>query len=496
MNRRKYSLLIILIGVLLVVLAACGGSENQNLSPNNVEENNNTGESQPPADNENQEPEEPPMEELVGNSLRGGLIYDKWWVTCGLPGPEEDHPLWATQDTNTRDGDTTWRCKECHGWDYKGADGAYGSGSHFTGFPGVIQLAGGDPHEILAALTGQTNADHDFSSVMSEQDLTDLALFIAEELVDYSQLVGEDKMALSSDTAAGDTLFEDTCAACHGPDGRAINFGDADDPEFLGDLALGNPWEVLHKTRFGQPGTPMPSVIDIGWSLEEQGALLAYVQTLIGEDLTTQGGLLWDKWWSTLGIDGPTGDNPLWATQDTNTRDGDTTWRCKECHGWDYMGADGAYGSGSHFTGFPGVFGTQADVLTWLNGSVNPDHDFSMYLDEAAMNMLAAFIQDGMIDMSTFVNEDKSVNGDPAAGQAFYKSGCASCHGEDGQAMNFGDADDPEFLGDLAAGNPWETIHKAANGQPGSMMPSAINLGWSWQDIADVVAYLQTLAAE
>jgi thiosulfate dehydrogenase len=24
--------------------------------------------------------------------------------------------LWASQSSNTRDGSTTWRCKECHGW--------------------------------------------------------------------------------------------------------------------------------------------------------------------------------------------------------------------------------------------------------------------------------------------------------------------------------------------------------------------------------------------
>jgi len=39
--------------------------------------------------------------------------------------------------------------------------------------------------------------------------------------------------------------------------------------------------------------------------------------------------------------------SPLWATQSSNTRSGKDTWRCKECHGWDYMGVDGAYGSGS-----------------------------------------------------------------------------------------------------------------------------------------------------
>src|SRR3990170_2753794 len=73
-----------------------------------------------------------------GDPVRGGLLYDQWWAVLGQDAPEGDQPLWVTQDTNTRSGADTWRCKECHGWDYQGADGAYGSGSHFTDFPGVF----------------------------------------------------------------------------------------------------------------------------------------------------------------------------------------------------------------------------------------------------------------------------------------------------------------------------------------------------------------------
>ncbi|MDP2935907.1 MAG: hypothetical protein Q8O86_05400, partial [Dehalococcoidia bacterium] len=61
----------------------------------------------------------------------GGKLYDEWWEEApGATEPKGDQPLWATQTTNTRKGTDTWRCKECHGWDYGGKDGAYGSGSH------------------------------------------------------------------------------------------------------------------------------------------------------------------------------------------------------------------------------------------------------------------------------------------------------------------------------------------------------------------------------
>jgi thiosulfate dehydrogenase len=75
-------------------------------------------------------------------------------------------------------------------------------------------------------------------------------------------------------------MYANTCAACHGEDGKALNFGDADEPEYIGTLALDNPWEFVHKAAFGQPGEPMPSAIGLGWSLEQLAGLIAYAQSL------------------------------------------------------------------------------------------------------------------------------------------------------------------------------------------------------------------------
>ena len=105
--------------------------------------------SPPPTD----KPPEPTEVVITGSESAGGLLYDKWWKAAGVDEPSGDQALWATQETNTRDGADTWRCKECHGWDYQGADGAYGSGSHFTGFPGVLGTVGTlSSAELLAAL--------------------------------------------------------------------------------------------------------------------------------------------------------------------------------------------------------------------------------------------------------------------------------------------------------------------------------------------------------
>jgi thiosulfate dehydrogenase len=416
-----------------------------------------------------------------------------------MDAPTDDQPLWATQSTNTRSGADTWRCKECHGWDYKGADGAYGSGSHFTGFPGIFDSQGKSEDELQAAMTGGTNPDHDFSGLMDEHDLEDLVAFMTGSLIDTDVLLNEDSMSMG-DSANGETLYGQVCTNCHGPAGNAINFSAIDDPEFLGHLAGGNPWEFIHKVRYGQPGWPMPSGISSGWSDQDVADVLAYVESFTTEPALSGGGQLFDKWWSVLGADEPTDDQVLWATQDTNTRSGADTWRCKECHGWDYRGLEGAYGSGSHFTGFTGVADAASlssdELVAWLNGTTNPDHDFSEVMKEFAIDALVTFLQEEMTDITPFVNDDKTVNGDPRNGRDLFGATCAACHGVDGKTHNFGSADEPEYIGTVAIDNPWEFFHKASFGQPGQPMPSGRALGWTLQDIADVLAYAQTLPPE
>jgi thiosulfate dehydrogenase len=268
---------------------------------------------------------------------------------------------------------------------------------------------------------------------------------------------------------------------------------------------LDNPWEFIHKVRAGQPGTDMPSSVKDGWTNQEVVDVLAYSQTLPTSapvpGSTSRGGLLYDKWWVVAEVDEPAEDNPVWSRQDTNTRDGSTTWRCKECHGWDYKGVDGAYGSGSHFTGFPGVFDTQEksfeEILAQISGNTDPEHDFSA-MGEDALSDLASFIVEGLVDVSPFINAETkaAVGGDDTKGTELYLNACASCHGEDGRLINFGDEDDPTFISTVALDNPWEFIHKVRAGQPGTTMPSAMEGGWSLQNVVDLLSFSQSLPLE
>lgn len=206
----------------------------------------------------------------------GGQLYDKWWkVADGASEPTTDQALMSTQTTNTRTGADSWRCKECHGWDYQGVDGAYGSGSHMSGFSGVYDAVSLGVEEIKAILSGGSNADHDFSGVIDDDSLTTLAEFISDGgVIDISVHIDlETKEVIDGDSANGKILYDATCTVCHGSDGAAIG-------EALGELANGNPWETLHKIRFGQPASAMPSAVDSGWTLKEALDVLAYAQTL------------------------------------------------------------------------------------------------------------------------------------------------------------------------------------------------------------------------
>ncbi|MBI3126633.1 MAG: c-type cytochrome [Candidatus Tectomicrobia bacterium] len=213
----------------------------------------------------------------------GGRLYDKWWKAVpGAKEPSGDHPLWALQTTNKLKGPATWRCKECHGWDYRGKDGAYGSGSHRTGFTGLMAVRAKSVDQIKDALKGAANPKHNFSAGLDDAALTNLAIFLKHGLVDLAPAIdAKAKKPLKADSARGQQLSA-MCAACHGPDGKKLNFGKPDKPEYVGTVAKANPWEFVHKVRTGHPGAepPMPAGVELGWNLQDALDILAYSATL------------------------------------------------------------------------------------------------------------------------------------------------------------------------------------------------------------------------
>ncbi|HZU85837.1 MAG TPA: c-type cytochrome [Anaerolineaceae bacterium] len=217
---------------------------------------------------------------------RGARLYDSWFVETGQSAPEGDSALWLRQTNNTRSGEDTYRCVTCHGWDYAGKDGAYRSGSNYTGFPGLYESAKSlSVEELMARMTGAKDAEHNFSAFLDETSRRDIAEFLKTGLIDDRDYIDPLTFdVIGGDAAVGQTLYESGCANCHGLDGRKLTIRYEGRSLSLPSLAAVDPWRFLHKSRFGTPGNPMQTIgYDLNWTPEQGRDVLRYIQTLATE---------------------------------------------------------------------------------------------------------------------------------------------------------------------------------------------------------------------
>ncbi len=465
----------------------------------------------------------------------GGRLYDNWMEELALADndlPQGDQPLWETRDTNngnsTAESLDTWRCKECHGWDYKGKDGVYASGDHFTGFDGILDARDMKPEQLFCTIKAEK--DHDFGEYFADdQAILDLTAFILDDLngmQDFDLIVNAD-LSVNGDALSGQALYTDNCALCHNDDGKG-------EGEWLGDISMENPAEFGHKVMFGDPGAPEMPVFGEGsrsvpaFLLDTEIAdLLAYAQANLPKTPKSDGGgtpanaadivqgaLLFDDWPTVLARN-LTSANPLYDLRDkTNTATAATaaadTWRCAECHGWDYRGKDGQFRSGHpQYTGFGGLLNAQYRTQTALTnviskGFVNPVngqtvHSYGSYFSAAQINQLVAFIQGGIVDTEIYVSTlgtNPVALGDSVNGKILYNSSastasnpaCSSCHGADGKTI----ALDEGSLGAMMRAEPWESLHKIRFGQPGEPGMTErcmLSLGRTTEEAVDIVTF-------
>lgn len=205
----------------------------------------------------------------------GGRFYDNWMSAQFADGPTVTHPSWPASNTK-KSGATTWRCKSCHGWDYKGVAGKYQSGSYATGITGVVHMQGTDPGQMPAILRNDT---HQYTTDMiTDAQALRIGLFISRGLHDTDAHIDRKTGESNGSAAHGADFFQNICAACHGYQGTQLNWGDEDEPSYIGTEANANPWEVLHKIRNGHPGVEMISGRPFG--IESAVDILTYVRTL------------------------------------------------------------------------------------------------------------------------------------------------------------------------------------------------------------------------
>ncbi len=190
--------------------------------------------------------------EIESSIARGGKLYDKWFKVIKAETPKDTHPAWPAANTKKK-GNVTWRCKSCHGWDGKGKDGAYASGSYKTGIKGINGMAGADTAAIIAVMKDETHA---LAGKMDDQDFMDLANYVSKGQVDTGKYIdAAAKMPKGGVAAKGEVYFNTLCAQCHGKDGSMPK-----DMKKTLAKQMSNPWEVMHKILNGQPGEQMPAL--------------------------------------------------------------------------------------------------------------------------------------------------------------------------------------------------------------------------------------------
>lgn len=205
----------------------------------------------------------------------GGRIYDNWWEALDREKPEGTHPSYPT--AGEQSGPDTWRCKECHGWDYRGTAGIYRKGSHHTGIKGIDGALGKPEAEIAALLRAPL---HGYTPEMiTDEELARVAAFVSSGQVDVSVIVdGETRAIIAGDPERGRGIFQTVCAACHGFDGRRYDWGKDGAHAYVGTEAADVPDEVLHKILNAHTGVEMANLR--AFPLDAAVDVLSYAATL------------------------------------------------------------------------------------------------------------------------------------------------------------------------------------------------------------------------
>ncbi|MEW6163558.1 MAG: c-type cytochrome [Pseudomonadota bacterium] len=404
--------------------------------------------------------------------VRGGRLYDDWSRESGNRPPSGRHPAFAGVRADVTPA-ASWRCSTCHGWDYQGRHG----------FPGIRARRGGDAAAIAALLRNDT---HRYGEVMSDADLHALALFVRQGQPDMAALVAAARSATAA-AAGHEKYYATICAACHGADGGRLR-----EVPPIGEAARQRPHEVLHYVIHGHSGGNMPALSALGGDFAAR--MLAYLQTLPAASRAVsiaRGGRLYDDWQAETGAARQALPHPAYPVTAGYANDAPLTWRCKECHGWDYAGAAGHYASGRHATGIKGIRGMAGAAPERIEAILrDATHRYDAVLLKRDLMDLANFVAQGQVDMDAAIDrKSQRARGDAGRARATYRTICAACHGLDGRRVITAVP-----LGRVARTNPWESLHKIANGHPDEKMPALREL--DWQLLVDILAHLQELPEE
>jgi thiosulfate dehydrogenase len=238
------------------------------------------------------EPTEP-TDYTNADGILGGILYDSFWATEANYSKASDQNLVNKLKTYS----DFFRCKQCHGWDLLGTNGAYINRGPKTNRPNISSVnlstivKTKTPQELFDAIkktTGRRDINYDlstynpstnasigdqmpnFSQLLSDKEIWALVKFLKNEVINVSDLydfqltgtyptgkISYSNIGKDGNAANGKTYFTQKCQVCHGPDGKLIPDLDKTPGLTLGKFIRTKPNEAQHKIKFGQLGSPM-----------------------------------------------------------------------------------------------------------------------------------------------------------------------------------------------------------------------------------------------
>ncbi len=194
---------------------------------------------------------------FAGDPIRGGRLWDTWWLELGDRPPAGMHPH-ASADTPA--GSESFRCVQCHGWT---GDSVAGVGA--------------------AAFGNAVEHTHGLGDLgLGQDDIDDLYAYVSASHTSAAMWLNADGQ-FTGDPVTGANLFRSgggglQCVSCHGTEGTWLNFGTPGAPQWLGTVAGEDPARLFHRIQFGMPGSVMPGWLRTGGDAQGAADLAAFAQ--------------------------------------------------------------------------------------------------------------------------------------------------------------------------------------------------------------------------
>ncbi|MDH5728219.1 MAG: hypothetical protein OEZ58_04470 [Gammaproteobacteria bacterium] len=210
---------------------------------------------------------------LEPSHVRGARIYDDFTIELDqvVAGPNPIVAIATSGPAGITDTDS-WRCSQCHGFDYEGGVFSFNNGAT-NNLLELQDVRGRDEEFVIGLLfNGFDMWDgaavqnvHNYSALLTPQAMVDVADFVVNEIYDTHMYIRAPSSGSLGDMAEGNAVYNSlidaagvspivrvdgsgfNCVSCHGVDGLGVAGID------LRASAWNDPFQFLHRTNFGSP---------------------------------------------------------------------------------------------------------------------------------------------------------------------------------------------------------------------------------------------------